>query len=66
MLLRDVYQILEPDTKILAGDEFSLASIADQHVWGPCDSFVGKRVCDVSQRGRIIFRRRIARDEAAV
>lgn len=65
MILSDVYQVLEPDDKIAKGDEFQLASIADKHIWGPCDSFVGRRVGDVSQRGRIVFRRRIAQDEVS-
>ncbi len=66
MILSDVYQVLEGETKIVKGDEFALASIADKHVWGPCDSFVGRRVIDVAQNGRIIFRRRIAQDEVSV
>lgn len=63
MLLSDVYQILEPDDKIAKGDEFQLLSIADEHIWGPCVSFVGRRVHDVHDNGRIIFRRRIAQDQ---
>lgn len=66
MILSDVYQVLESDDKLAKGDEFALASIADKHIWGPCDRFVGKRVGDVSERGKIIFRRLIARDEASV
>lgn len=65
MLLSDVYQILEPDDKIAKGDEFALLSIADKHIWGPCDRFVGRRVKDVHDRGRIVFRRRIAQDQLA-
>jgi hypothetical protein len=63
MLLKDVFQVLEDDVRLAKGDEFALSGIADQHIWGPCESFVGHLVRDVSQRGRIIFRRRIARDE---
>ncbi len=63
MLLADVYQVLNPDDRVALGDEFSLASQAAEHIWGPCDSFVGHRVSEVSQQGRIIFRRKIARDQ---
>lgn len=66
MLLKDVYQVIEGETKLVPGDEFALASIADKHIWAPCSSFLGRRVCDVSPNGRIIFRRLIAQDEAAV
>ena len=66
MILHDVYQVLTDDDKLVHGDQFAIASIAATHIWGPCDSFLGKYVRDVSQRGRIIFRRPIAKDEAAV
>ncbi len=66
MLLADVYQVLNPDDRVALGDEFSLASQAAEHIWGPCDSFVGHLVREVAQGGRIVFRRRIARDEVQV
>lgn len=66
MQLADVYQVLDqPDTRIARGDEFTLASLAAEHIWAPCDSFVGKRIgeLDKASRATLIFRRRIARDE---
>lgn len=66
MILADVYQVLTGNDKIAKGDDFALASIAAEHVWGPCVSFVGYFVREVSQGDRIIFRRRIARDEVQV
>ena len=63
MLLADVYQVLVDDDRIAWGDEFSLASQAAEHVWGPCESFAGMRVSDVRRWHDIVFRSRIARDE---
>ena len=66
MIISDVYQILSDDDRLQPGDQWTLASMAGAHVWAPCDSFVGRRVGDVSDRGKILFRRCIAKDEAAV
>lgn len=66
MILADVYQVLTDNDRVARGDEFALASIADKHIWGPCESFVGRRVCDVADNGKIVFRRRIAQDSASV
>lgn len=62
MLLSDIYQLLKEDDKIIRGDQWTLASIAAEHIWAPCESFIGRRVGDVHDSGRIVFRRCIAKD----
>lgn len=65
MLIQDVYQILTNDDKINPGDEFTLTGLLHLHIWGKCDTFVGRRISDLdpASRASLVFRRWIARDE---
>ena len=63
MILSDVYQLLKEDDRVVATDQWTLASLSAEHLWAPCDSFVGRLVGDIHDRGRILFRRCIAKDE---
>lgn len=62
MLLSNTYRLLEPDEQILAGDEFKMHGLSDDH-WAPVEKFAGRRVRDlVGRAGRVEFRRLIARE----
>ncbi len=61
MHLSYVYRTLESSELIVARDEWTLRSLFDSHppgatIWGPCSSFVGKRVHEL-ERNRLVFRR---------
>ncbi len=55
--LSDLYRTLDPDERIIAGDQFKMAGLADS-CWAPVEAFVGHRVREfVDRAGRIEFRR---------
>jgi len=61
MQLADVYRILEDEERILPGDEFNMFVLRDD-CWGAVDKFAGHRVREVSDRGKIVFRRLVVRE----
>jgi hypothetical protein len=64
MYLNDIYRTLDSDERILASDQWTLASLlaSNQHVWAPCDSFAGRRTRDIADRNRIVFRRLVCHE----
>jgi hypothetical protein len=63
MLLTDTYRFLEDDERILAGDQFKMGGLSDDH-WAPVEDFVGHRpreFCSALSE-RVQFRRLIVRE----
>ena len=61
MIFADLHRPLEPDERIVVGDEFKMADLPDDH-WAPVDKFVGHRPREFSRpfHERVLFRRLIA------
>lgn len=55
--LAKVYRLLTDEERIIAGDEFTMRAILNPDCWGAVDKFIGMRVRNASDRGKILFRR---------
>lgn len=67
MTISDTYRILGDDERIVAGDQFKMAELSDEH-WAPVESFVGHRPREFNHAlfERVLFRRLIVRGEVAI
>ena len=64
MTAAPVYRELKPLDKVLNGDEFTWAALADGRApdeveWYPCETFVGSTVERLTKHANIKFRRRV-------
>lgn len=60
MHIVDTYRTLGDSELICAGDEWTMSSLFDSkdRLWAPCESFVGHRVREIAQTGRLLLRRK--------
>lgn len=59
----ELWRFLGPEEMIIQGDQWTLRTLFNSKFhgpWGPCDSTLGRRVREVSDSDRIIFRRHIS------